>query len=139
MGAERTAPEVAEKFDDAKERLQGHGQTATEATEKARHKQPARYHVFRLQKGDDDTQLCWRWLTKNSAIQVLSLGRQETKKQEAIKAASSDLTPDELTGTFVAVREEECGAGRPRLPTVRPTGSTGSGVVALCAMRRASR
>lgn len=101
--AERQA---AEKLDDAKERLQA---AAVEPTPKRAARTPASYHVFRLEEGEtagEDHSL-WRWLTEEKAVSVASLGRDEVKKREAIKAASGSLVPDELTGTFVAVREGE--------------------------------
>ena len=105
MAAEHT---VLEDLDDAKKRLRSQGQTAAQAVEKSA-RRPASYHVFRLEAGETAGEDCplWRWLTEKGAVQVVSLGRDETKKREAIKAASDSLTPDELNGTFVAVKEGE--------------------------------
>lgn len=106
MSAERTAPEAVGKLDDAKARLQA---AAVEpATSKRAARIPASYHVFRLEEGETAGEDCplWRQLTEEP-VPVESLGRDETKKREAIKLASSSLTPDELNGTFVAVKEGE--------------------------------
>jgi hypothetical protein len=104
MGAERTPPEAAEKLDDARERLKREGQTEAQAAEK----RAASYHVFRLDdEADKAAGSCWQWLTEEKPVPVESLGSEKAKKELAIKAASSHLAPDALTGTFAAVREGE--------------------------------
>jgi hypothetical protein len=107
MSAESAAPDAAEKLDGAKERLRAAAEKP--ATPQRAARTPASYHVFRLEEDEVAGEDCpfWRWLTPEKPVSVESLGRDETKKQEAIKAASGRLTPEELNGTFVAVKEGE--------------------------------
>lgn len=110
MSAERTAPShgSTEKLDDARKRLKSEGQTEAQAAEKRAARPPASYHVFRLDDAADKAAgSCWQWLTEEKPVRVESLGREKAKRELAIKAASSSLTPDELNGTFVAVKEGE--------------------------------
>jgi hypothetical protein len=109
MAAERT-PEteaMADKLDDAKKRLRSQGEAMVDAAVERKARRPASYHVFRLEPSESDEPSFWAWLTEAGAVKVESLGREESKKREAIKMASSDLAPDQLNGTFVAVREDE--------------------------------
>jgi hypothetical protein len=101
--AERQA---AEKLDGAKERLRASAEES--ATSKRAARTPASYHVFRLDDAADKAAgSCWQWLTEEKPVRVESLGREKAKRELAIKAASSSLGPDELTGTFAAVKEGE--------------------------------